>query len=182
MKFGSLFTGVGGIDLGLEKAGMECAWQVEKNEQCLEVYVRQRGHPASSRVDWAEDKWMNAPKELDTITDVVDLCQREQNEGRKKRPAVDLRKQPRRDCGHHEYDAHVQPVGGREMCRYCWAKRNWPSFVLCGCGRQFARMSQACGLCQREQNEEGRSSALTDGRMSLAGTVKTSLPASRTRL
>ena len=30
MKFGSLFSGVGGMDLGMERAGWECAWQVEK--------------------------------------------------------------------------------------------------------------------------------------------------------
>jgi len=40
MKFGSLFTGVGGFDLGFERAGMECAWQVEVDKHCIEVLER----------------------------------------------------------------------------------------------------------------------------------------------
>ena len=37
MKFGSLFTGVGGFDLGFERAGMQCLWQVEIDKHCNEV-------------------------------------------------------------------------------------------------------------------------------------------------
>lgn len=32
MRFGSLFTGVGGFDLGFQNAGHECVWQVESNK------------------------------------------------------------------------------------------------------------------------------------------------------
>jgi DNA (cytosine-5)-methyltransferase 1 len=40
MKFGSLFSGIGGIDLGLERAGMECAWQVEIDKHARSVLRR----------------------------------------------------------------------------------------------------------------------------------------------
>ncbi len=40
MKFGSLFAGIGGFDLGLERAGMECAWQVEIDEYCTKVLTK----------------------------------------------------------------------------------------------------------------------------------------------
>jgi DNA (cytosine-5)-methyltransferase 1 len=40
MKFGSLFSGIGGMDLGLERAGMQCTWQVEIDDYCTKVLTK----------------------------------------------------------------------------------------------------------------------------------------------
>lgn len=40
MTFGSLFAGIGGLDLGLKRAGMRCLWQVEIDEYCRRVLAK----------------------------------------------------------------------------------------------------------------------------------------------
>ncbi len=44
MTFGSLFTGIGGMDLGLERAGMECMWQSEIDSYCRDVLRKHWPH------------------------------------------------------------------------------------------------------------------------------------------
>ena len=40
LTFGSLFTGIGGIDLGLERAGMQCRWQSEIDPYASRVLAK----------------------------------------------------------------------------------------------------------------------------------------------
>lgn len=49
MTFGSLFSGIGGMDLGLEWAGMECKWQVERDGFCQKILNRR--WPGVTRYD-----------------------------------------------------------------------------------------------------------------------------------
>lgn len=40
VTFGSLFAGIGGFDLGFERSGMACKWQVEINPFCQKVLAK----------------------------------------------------------------------------------------------------------------------------------------------
>ena len=40
LSFGSLFAGIGGFDLGFERAGMVCKWQVEIDEYANRVLAK----------------------------------------------------------------------------------------------------------------------------------------------
>ena len=44
LTFGSLFAGIGGFDLGFERAGMECKWQVEIDPYCQKVLAKHWPH------------------------------------------------------------------------------------------------------------------------------------------
>jgi DNA (cytosine-5)-methyltransferase 1 len=58
MKVGSLFSGIGGLDLGLERAGMEVIWQVENDPYCIKVLKKHwpnvRRHGDIREIDWSE--------------------------------------------------------------------------------------------------------------------------------
>lgn len=40
MTFGSLFAGIGGMDLGIERAGLDCQWQVEIDDYARRVLAK----------------------------------------------------------------------------------------------------------------------------------------------
>lgn len=40
MNVGSIFTGIGGFDLGLERAGMRVVWQCESDDYCRRVLAK----------------------------------------------------------------------------------------------------------------------------------------------
>jgi DNA (cytosine-5)-methyltransferase 1 len=66
VRFGSLFAGIGGFDLGLERAGMTCAWQVENDPYCNRVLAKH--WPNVCRYgDIREIRW-------DTVEPVDVLC------------------------------------------------------------------------------------------------------------
>lgn len=44
MKLGSLFSGIGGLDLGFERAGFEILWQVEKDAFCQKILRKHWPH------------------------------------------------------------------------------------------------------------------------------------------
>lgn len=58
LTVGSLFSGIGGFDLGLERAGMRIEWQVENNEWCREILKKHWPsvpcHYDITAIDWRD--------------------------------------------------------------------------------------------------------------------------------
>ena len=60
MKVGSLFTGIGGIDLGLERAGMSIGWHAEVDSYCCRV-LRKHWPDVPNLGDVRTINWENVP-------------------------------------------------------------------------------------------------------------------------
>ena len=62
MRVGSLFSGVGGFDLGFERAGIEIAWQAENDKHAAAVLAKHwpdwdRGQLSHQCRTFARRKW-----------------------------------------------------------------------------------------------------------------------------
>lgn len=62
LTYGSLFAGIGGFDLGFEKAGMKCLWQVEIDAKCRAVLTRHFPEADRSVIDVKEAGKKNLKK------------------------------------------------------------------------------------------------------------------------
>lgn len=58
---GSLFSGIGGFDLGLERAGMRVEWQVENNEWAREV-LKKHWQKVPCHYDITQIDWRDIPR------------------------------------------------------------------------------------------------------------------------
>ncbi len=65
MRFVSLFSGIGGLDLGLERAGHECVLQVEIDDYCQRVLAKH--WPDVKRIADVKDVTADDCKEADAI-------------------------------------------------------------------------------------------------------------------
>ena len=61
LTVGSLFSGIGGFDLGLERAGMHVEWQVENNEFCRQV-LKKHWPSTPCHYDITQIDWRDIPR------------------------------------------------------------------------------------------------------------------------
>jgi DNA (cytosine-5)-methyltransferase 1 len=65
LTFGSLFAGIGGFDLGFERAGMTCKWQVEIDPFCRAVLAKH--WPSVKRYEDVRDVGTHNLEQVDVI-------------------------------------------------------------------------------------------------------------------
>lgn len=130
MKVGSLFSGIGGLDLGLERAGMDIVWQVENNPFCQKVLKKH----------WPEVPCYGDIKEIDfTTLPTVDLicggfpCQPVSYAGKRQGSADERWLWP-------EYERCLREI----KPRWCLVE-NVPGILSAESGRLFGRILRDLG-------------------------------------